>query len=112
VVVENRGLANVVTETISTFNITPKNRVLQFASIAFDASIWQTFFALQAGAQLFLASDNDRRSGLSLMMLLQQARIDTADFPPSLLGVLPPEEIPSLQTISTGGERKRPSPSP
>jgi amino acid adenylation domain-containing protein len=105
VVIDHRGLYNVVAETISTFKTAPKNRVLQFASIAFDASIWQTFMALQAGAELFLASDDDRRSGISLVTLLRQACVDTADLPPSLLSVLPPEEVPLLKTISTGGER-------
>ena len=105
VVVEHRGLYNVVAQTIATFEITPDKRVLQFASIAFDASIWQTFMALQAGAQLFLASDEDRRSGASLIRLLQRSKVEIADLPPSLLSVLPPDEIPDLRTISTGGER-------
>ena len=105
VVVEHRSLYNVVTQTVAAFNITPASRVLQFASISFDASIWQTFMALQAGAELFLASDEDRRSGLGLVTLLQRSRVDVADLPPSLLAVLPPEEIPELRTISTGGER-------
>lgn len=105
VVVEHRGLYNVVTQTVAAFNITPASRVLQFASISFDASIWQTFMALQAGAELFLASDEDRRSGLGLVSLLQRSRVDVADLPPSLLAVLPPEAIPELRTISTGGER-------
>ncbi|HZN09359.1 MAG TPA: amino acid adenylation domain-containing protein [Pyrinomonadaceae bacterium] len=105
VVVEHRGLYNVVTQTVAAFNIAPANRVLQFASISFDASIWQTFMALQAGAELFLASDEDRRSGIGLVTLLQQAKIEIADLPPSLLSVLPADEIPDLRTISTGGER-------
>ena len=105
VVVEHRGLYNVVTQTIAIFNITSANRVLQFASISFDASIWQTFMALQAGAELFLASDEDRRSGIGLVTLLQKSRIEIADLPPSLLSVLPPDEVPDLRTISTGGER-------
>jgi amino acid adenylation domain-containing protein len=105
VVVEHRGLYNVVTQTIAAFNITPANRVLQFASISFDASIWQTFMALQAGAELFLASDEDRRSGIGLVTLLQRSKVEIADLPPSLLGVLPPDELPALRTISTGGER-------
>jgi amino acid adenylation domain-containing protein len=105
VVVEHRGLYNVVAQTIAAFDITSANRVLQFASIAFDASIWQTFMALQAGAELFLASDEDRRSGIGLVTLLQRSRVEIADLPPSLLAVLPPDEIPELRTISTGGER-------
>lgn len=105
VVVEHRGLYNVVTQTIAAFNITSANRVLQFASISFDASIWQTFMALQAGAELFLASDEDRQSGISLVTLLQKSKVEIADLPPSLLSVLPPDEVPELRTISTGGER-------
>lgn len=105
VVVEHRGLYNVVAQTIAAFDITPANRVLQFASIAFDASIWQTFMALHSGAELYLASDEDRRSGIGLVSLLQRFRLEVADLPPSLLSVLPPGEVPALRTISTGGER-------
>jgi amino acid adenylation domain-containing protein len=104
-VIEHRGLSNVVTATIEAFDVDEDSRVLQFASINFDASIWQMFTALQAGATLYVASEEERRSGTGLVSLIERERVDTADLPPSLLGVLPPEQIPSLRTISTGGER-------
>lgn len=52
VMVEHRGFVNMVTAQIAGFGIGPEDRVLQFASSSFDASLSEVFMALLAGACL------------------------------------------------------------
>jgi amino acid adenylation domain-containing protein len=104
-IINHRGLANVVSASAEVFGVNAQSRVLQFASVGFDASVWQMFTALQSGATLVVATEEERHSGLGLVSLIERERVDTADLPPSLLSVLPPERMPTLRVISTGGER-------
>jgi amino acid adenylation domain-containing protein/thioester reductase-like protein len=58
VVIEHRQLAHYITAATRTYGIRSNDRVLQFASISFDASVEEIFPALAAGATIVL-----RRSG-------------------------------------------------
>jgi non-ribosomal peptide synthetase component F len=59
-------------------------RVLQFASIGFDASMWGIIMALSAGGTLACAPDNTTEPG-DLVSLLREQNITVATLPPSLL---------------------------
>lgn len=104
VLIEHRGLCNLATAQIEAFDIRPDSRVLQFASLSFDASISEIFMALVAGATLCLATTDDLLPGANLMRLLRDRAITTVTLPPSVLAVLPAEELPDLQTIIVAGE--------
>jgi amino acid adenylation domain-containing protein len=82
----------------------PDSRVLQFASISFDASVWEIFQAFAAGAALHIASDAERRSGEALLHFLRQERITIATLMPSVLDQVPKEELPALHTLVVAGE--------
>ncbi len=56
VLVEHRGIANLKAYFIHRFQITSDDRVLQFANLVFDASVWEWTMALLNGAQLVLCS--------------------------------------------------------
>ncbi|TRT98013.1 MAG: amino acid adenylation domain-containing protein, partial [Microcystis aeruginosa Ma_AC_P_19900807_S300] len=104
VMVEHRGLFNLATEQIKTFNLQSNSRLLQFASLNFDASIWEIIMAMGAGAALYLDSKDALMPGLPLMGILKDYGITHIILPPSALAALPLEEIPELQTIIVGGE--------
>jgi amino acid adenylation domain-containing protein len=104
VLVEHRGLVNLATEQIRAFAVTPSSRVLQFASPSFDASISEVLMALLAGAALHLSPRSTRLTGASLVALLRTQRITTVTLPPSLLALLPPNDIPALETVAAAGE--------
>lgn len=80
VMVEHRGLANLAWAQIQAFRITPEDRVLQFSSLNFDASLEQIFSALLGGAGLVL-----RGNGIwTVEECLQKVRrnnITIAEFP-------------------------------
>ncbi|WP_063748729.1 non-ribosomal peptide synthetase, partial [Chondromyces apiculatus] len=100
----HRGLVNLVAHETELLDIRPGTPVLQFASIAFDASVSQIFGALSRGAQLVLASPEQRRSSAALMALLQAREVEVAHLPPSALSLLDPEALPALRVLMVGGE--------
>ncbi|MBD2041488.1 non-ribosomal peptide synthetase [Microcoleus sp. FACHB-672] len=104
VLVEHRGLCNLVESQIDAFNLKPSHRVLQFASLSFDASIFEIVMALQAGATLYLAKKESLLPGQPLIQLLQKQAITHITLPPAALAVLPAEKLPALQTIICAGE--------
>lgn len=102
---QHAGLCNVTRATIQKFGITQDKHVLQFALLNFDASVWQIFMALHAGAPLHLVSQEALFSIPRLSQLICEYGATTADLPPAVLSLLPPESVPTLRTVSTGGER-------
>jgi amino acid adenylation domain-containing protein len=103
VLVTHRGIGNLAQAQIKMFEVTPKSRVLQFASHSFDASVSEMAMALIAGATLVLA-EPEAMMGPNLVRLLQEQAITTVTLPPSLVATLAPEELPGLQTLAVAGE--------
>ncbi|MFN6461921.1 MAG: non-ribosomal peptide synthetase [Nostoc sp. DedVER02] len=103
VLIEHRGLSNLAAQ-IEVFNLQPSNRILQFASLSFDASIFEIVMALQKGATLYLADQECLLPGKALLQLLREKAITHVTLPPAVLAVLPTESLPELQTIISAGE--------
>ena len=104
VLLQHRGLCNVITALIHDFAISSESRVLQFASLNFDASVTDIFTALVSGAQLHLVSSKQLLPSGGLLQLLHDHAITTATLPPSLLALLPADQLPALRTVISAGE--------
>ena len=104
VLVEHHGLCNLARAQIQAFNVHSGSHVLQFASLSFDASVAEIFHALLAGAKLYLGTRESLLPGPSFLQLLHDQAITTATLPPSILAILPAEELPDLQTLISAGE--------
>ena len=104
VVVSHRGLCNLTQAQLRAFNIDADSRVLQFASLSFDASVSEVFTALTAGATLCVPSPETPLYGDSLIDLLQEQAITTVTLPPSALAAAPDAALPHLRTIIVAGE--------
>jgi len=104
VLVEHRGLCNVVQAQIQAFNLQPENRILQFSSLSFDASIFEMLLAFGVGASLYIPPKTAHLPGAELIQFLQDKAIDTTILPPAVLAILPVAELPALQTVISGGE--------
>ncbi|MEH2114379.1 amino acid adenylation domain-containing protein [Nostoc sp.] len=104
VMVEHQGLVNLAQAQIQTFGVHSDSRVLQFASLSFDACIWEVIMALRTGATLYLGTKDSIMPGMPLMERLRDYGITHVTLPPSALAVLPTEELPKLQTIIVAGE--------
>jgi len=104
VLIEHRGLSNLVEAQIEAFHLQSSNRILQFASLSFDASIFEIAMALGTGATLYLAKKESLLPGQALLQLLREKAITHVTLPPAVLAVLPTESLPTLQTIICAGE--------
>jgi amino acid adenylation domain-containing protein/non-ribosomal peptide synthase protein (TIGR01720 family) len=101
---EHRGLCNLVNAQIREFDVHPDSRVLQFASFSFDASVSEVFMALARGAALYLVDQDTLLSATRLVEFLREHEITTITLPPSVLSVLPEEDLPALRTLISAGE--------
>jgi amino acid adenylation domain-containing protein len=103
VVVTHRGIASLAETERGVLGVGPGVRVLQFASFAFDASLWDVF-TLLSGATLVLAPRGDAAGGETLDGLLARERVNVATLPPSVLASLPADALPDLRTVVSTGE--------
>jgi iturin family lipopeptide synthetase A len=104
VMVTHFGLYNLAQAQIQLFDLVSSSRILQFASISFDASIWEIIMALGSGATLYLSTKDSLFPGSGLIQLLRDYGITHITLPPSALAVMPVQELPALQTMIVAGE--------
>ncbi|GAB1539219.1 hypothetical protein NUACC21_18850 [Scytonema sp. NUACC21] len=104
VAIAHRGLSNLAKAQIEVFNLQPSHLILQFASLSFDASVFEIVMALGTGATLYLAKKESLLPGQALLQLLREKAITHVTLPPAVLAVLPTESLPPLQTIICAGE--------
>ncbi|WP_199755411.1 non-ribosomal peptide synthetase, partial [Chroococcidiopsis cubana] len=103
VLVEHGGLCNLAQAQIHTFDLKPEHRILQFASLSFDASIFEIVMAWVIGATLYLVP-KAARLGSELISYLRHHAITHATLPPAVLKTLSPTQLPALQTLISAGE--------
>lgn len=104
VMIEHSGLCNIVTHIPAKLGLNADSRLLQFASIAFDASALQIFNALTIGATLYIVPEAIRQDADALAIYLKQHKITYAGLPPALLAHLKASEYPDLKTLVVAGE--------
>lgn len=79
-------------------------RVLQFASLCFDVSVWEIFGTLLNGSTLVVATEEQRHDIALLKELLVNKRVSVALIPPVLLSRFPHQEMPDLTDLWVGGD--------
>src|SRR5262249_40730181 len=104
VLVAHRGLCNVAQEQMRCLGVNSASRVLQFASLSFDASVFEIVMALSIGATLYLATHEAASAGSALADFIREHEITIALLPPSVLATIPERELPSLTSLCVGGE--------
>ncbi|MDR5770279.1 MULTISPECIES: non-ribosomal peptide synthetase [unclassified Caballeronia] len=104
VVIERGMLAHMIASLEGRYARNPGTRWLQFASVNFDASVFEIFNPLAHGGQLVVAPDSVRADPAALFDFLAQSRITHAFLPPAVLRLLPRRPLPELDTIMCGGE--------
>ena len=103
VMVEHRGIANLKEFFNKDFGIRAEDRILQFASSSFDASVWETFMALLSGAALYIASVDTINNPAQFEEFLNKNNISVATLPPTYLANLNPDNVNTLKRIITAG---------
>lgn len=105
--ISHKGLVNLARTQARAFHVGTGARILQFASLSFDASISEMMLALTIGATLCLVSREGMLLGYALTTYMQQQAITIATFSPSLLSMLNEAEFPSLETVVVAGEASK-----
>ncbi|MDR7009866.1 non-ribosomal peptide synthetase [Paraburkholderia strydomiana] len=109
VMIEHRGAVSLAKAQIGLFVTSASSRIAQFASVGFDASVWEMLMAFGAGAALILVPDSVRRSGEALAEYFSRHDVTHATLPPALIGTLPPDALSGLRTLVLAGETPSPS---
>ena len=104
VAITHRNLRHLVEAQIEAFQIDKDSRVLQFASLTFDASVSEIFTALLAGARLYMAPRQQLVPSREMLHLMERWQISVVTLPPSVLARLPESGLPSLRTLVSAGE--------
>jgi amino acid adenylation domain-containing protein len=104
VLIEHHSVANFTQTTRLLFEVTAEDRILQFASLCFDVSVFEIFTALLNGAALVLGSRETLLSPPDLTALMQKEAVTITDLPPAVMALLPGEAFPALRVAFVGGE--------
>jgi amino acid adenylation domain-containing protein len=103
VVVTHEGIGALAAAQIERLGVTAGSRVLQFASLNFDASMFEIAMALTSGAALVIAAP-DALGGAALRAVLADQRVTHALLPPAVLSTLESGAAPALECLVVGGE--------
>jgi acyl-coenzyme A synthetase/AMP-(fatty) acid ligase len=104
VMIEHRCVVNLSADQIRRFSVTPQDRVLQFSSLSFDASVYELFMALLSGAALVLINERVIRDEQAFTAYLQEKSVTMLVAPPSYLAAVDLERLDFLRVLVTGGE--------
>jgi amino acid adenylation domain-containing protein len=105
VVVSHTGVASLLTTQVAQLEVGPSSRVLQFASLSFDAAFWEMCMALLSGAAIVVAPAGRLLPGEPLAALCKQHGVTHATLPPVVLAAMPPSaEFLAAATVVVAGE--------
>ncbi|WP_049280922.1 amino acid adenylation domain-containing protein, partial [Ralstonia solanacearum] len=104
VAVTHQGVASLVYSQCERFGVSSQSRVLQFASISFDAAVSEIGMGLLSGACLVLAPAQALMPGAALTGLLDRERITHVTLPPAVLALMPEQALPADCHLIVAGE--------
>ncbi|MCF6434835.1 non-ribosomal peptide synthetase [Pseudoalteromonas sp. MMG022] len=104
VALSHRGALNLFFNQLDCFKMSEQSRVLQFASISFDAATWEWMMALLAGSSLYICPESARTSTQELADYLVDNGVTHATLPPSLLTHMDIERDYQFDALIVAGE--------
>jgi amino acid adenylation domain-containing protein len=105
VMIEHRSVCNLTVAQQSAFGVDRDSRVLQFASLSFDACVFEWVMALCHGASLHLPEPGTVLVGKALVDMIHQHQITHATLPPVVLaGLAEGIALESVHTLIVAGE--------
>ncbi|HEX8191018.1 MAG TPA: non-ribosomal peptide synthase/polyketide synthase [Pyrinomonadaceae bacterium] len=102
------GLANLVNWHCETYGVGPDDRATLVASPGFDASVWELWPYLAAGASLHVPDEERRLSPRALLDWLDAEGVTVSFLPTPLAELVLQEEWPAsirLRALLTGGDK-------
>lgn len=104
VMIEHVGICNMVRGLNNGWGVQSDSKVLQFASLSFDASIAEIFITLLSGAELVLKDKQDIFPGGDLECVLRNERITNVILTPSVLMLTDANGLIDLRSVLSAGE--------
>ncbi|HEV2844920.1 MAG TPA: amino acid adenylation domain-containing protein, partial [Thermoanaerobaculia bacterium] len=113
--IAHEGLSNLVRWHRDTYGVGPEDRATLVASPAFDASVWEIWPYLTAGASLHIPDEGTRAQPARLAAWMADQGITLSFLPTPLAEAVLDEPWPAairLRALLTGGDRLRRTPRP
>ncbi|MFF9011804.1 amino acid adenylation domain-containing protein [Streptomyces sp. NPDC014870] len=105
VVVSHDGVGSLVATATERIGITAESRVVQFASVGFDVTVWDLIMSLCVGGRIIVVPTERRVAGHALTDYIARHRATHMILPPSLVSALPQEcELPDGAVLIVGTE--------
>ena len=108
VMISHRALSNHMLWLQAQFPLNETDRVLQKTPFSFDASVWEFYAPLIAGARLVMARPGEHRDSASLVRTISDERITILQAVPTLLRMILDEaevaRLHCLRRVFCGGE--------
>ncbi|MGE5342597.1 MAG: amino acid adenylation domain-containing protein [Candidatus Omnitrophota bacterium] len=103
VMMHHRGIVSLNKCSRERFGLDESSRVLQFASVSFDASVWEVWMALMNGGTLVLVDTDTIQNYERFVAYINQAGVTVALLPPIYVNHINPDSLKSLNILLTGG---------
>ncbi|MDP3560888.1 MAG: amino acid adenylation domain-containing protein [Legionellaceae bacterium] len=105
VCVTHQNVSNLISNQINFFEFKKESRVLGYASIIFDAAVFELFCTIVVGATLHIISEEGRYDSAHVLRYLLDHKITNTLLPPILVANMPFNLLPDLSTLIVGGEQ-------
>lgn len=103
VLVEHDGIVNLREYFRHVHHVSNEDRVIQFASYAFDAILSELCMSIFSGGTLYIVPSEIRTDPVKLEDFILRHQITICVLPPIVLQNLQPEKLSSLRTVITAG---------
>ncbi|WP_336821979.1 AMP-binding protein, partial [Staphylococcus capitis] len=104
VMVSNINLINLVISYKDIYHLTSEDIVLQFASIAFDQSIWDIFNIILIGGTCCLVPTDTFRDPRKLEIYMLKHKVSVAALTPAFINELNADNFSHLRLLESGAE--------
>ncbi|MFD1290957.1 amino acid adenylation domain-containing protein [Laceyella putida] len=105
VMVEHRALVNLASWHVRRFEVTAQDRAMKYAGFGFDASVWEVFPYLIAGATLVVIPEEIRLDVEALNRYMEEEGVTICFLPTPVAEQFMRLENRSLTRLLTGGDR-------
>lgn len=99
------ALANFICSQAEYLGVHQNSRLFQNSSICFDMSVWEIFLTLSTGASIAIADNATLQDGRRFVQALNDLKVSHILLTPSMLSVMPYQELKSLECIVSAGEK-------
>jgi amino acid adenylation domain-containing protein len=104
VMIEHKSVLNMGEQMSDRYGMVPTEKILQFASLSFDASVSEIFVAMHIGACLVLVRKEVIDEPQRLIRYMKEKSVSAVTLPPVYLNALDVSSLTFLRILITAGE--------